>query len=293
MSKAVTQLAQSMLNGAGNFRLREDGRLGPKTLQAYQAVSDETRTLIDESTARWEGKRFSDVVNEAGALASPVRQASVQSRSLPKAAGSPRTTRSNAGVSRKPVATALSKVAVPPRMSGSRLERHLRNLLDEMGYSADGIRGIISQIRQESSMGTDLREKMHLTRASAVAAKIAAFRSMSDAEFAKLKTRDQYFEAAYGAHTAIGSRKGGLGNTEPGDGAKYYGRGIIQETGRWNYQRISRLSGLDFINYPDKLASDWEWIWRGLMASIEARFGHRRKTLTAAQVRANVNPGLV
>lgn len=289
MSKAAVQIAQSMLNAAGNTVLREDGRIGERTLRAYDSVSDDIRVLIDESTMRWEKVKFSDLVNSYrlnadGVRATPVKTRTVRAVQLgPRALATP--------VIKREVAPPVT--AVPPRMSGARLERHLRSTLESMGYSADGIRGIISQIQLESSMGAILREMMHRTRAQAVRAKIAAFRLISDAEFAKLKTREQYFEAAYGAHTKKGSGKGGLGNTKPGDGGKYYGRGIIQETGRWNYQRISDLSGLDFINHPDKLASDWEWTWRGLMASIEARFGSRRKSLTTAQVRANVNPGLV
>jgi putative chitinase len=44
-----------------------------------------------------------------------------------------------------------------------------------------------------------------------------------------------------------------LGNTQPGDGVKYKGRGIIQITGRANYTSLSQDLGADFVNNPTLL----------------------------------------
>lgn len=44
-----------------------------------------------------------------------------------------------------------------------------------------------------------------------------------------------------------------LGNTEPGDGFKFRGRGIFMVTGRDNYRRYGDRLGLDLIDHPELL----------------------------------------
>lgn len=58
---------------------------------------------------------------------------------------------------------------------------------------------------------------------------------------------NSYFNK-YEPGTPIGKT---LGNTEPGDGAKYKGRGYVMITGRSNYQRATDELKHDFINHPE------------------------------------------
>lgn len=58
-----------------------------------------------------------------------------------------------------------------------------------------------------------------------------------------------------------------LGNTEVGDGVKFKGRGLIQVTGKINYQKISKIYHVDFVSNPELLSTpEWAvkssfWFW--------------------------------
>lgn len=64
----------------------------------------------------------------------------------------------------------------------------------------------------------------------------------------------------------------GLGNTEPGDGRRFCGRGLIQVTGRSNYSRCGLALGLDLLARPElledplnaALSAGWFWKANGL-----------------------------
>lgn len=45
--------------------------------------------------------------------------------------------------------------------------------------------------------------------------------------------------------------RGGLGNCQPGDGARFCGRGFIQLTGRANYAKYGERIGVDLLADPD------------------------------------------
>ena len=65
-----------------------------------------------------------------------------------------------------------------------------------------------------------------------------------------------------------------LGNTQKGDGVRFKGRGLIQITGRANYQAYAAFCGFDVVSNPELLerplgavrSSMWFWQKHGLNA---------------------------
>jgi len=56
-------------------------------------------------------------------------------------------------------------------------------------------------------------------------------------------------ERVYGLGNPRKARE--LGNTQPGDGFRYRGNGVLQTTGRGNHHRMGTLCGVDFEENPD------------------------------------------
>ena len=71
---------------------------------------------------------------------------------------------------------------------------------------------------------------------------VTATRGVSEAELTAAKsTKTSFFELVYGNNNAKGRE---LGNQFDGDGGAFIGRGIIQLTGRANYERYGKAAGL-------------------------------------------------
>jgi Chitinase class I len=104
-----------------------------------------------------------------------------------------------------------------------------------------------------------------------------------------------YFTANYEDNRQIAAQ---LGNTQPGDGARYCGRGYIQITGRANYRNYGKALGIPLEDNPD-LALDPDVAARIMAAYFAGRgIPDRANTAFASAgqdwqpVRRAVNGGL-
>lgn len=83
-----------------------------------------------------------------------------------------------------------------------------------------------------------------------------------------------------------------LGNTKPGDGAKFKGRGYIQLTGKYNYKRAGEALGLDLVNKPELVekpeiaAKVAVWFWKERVRDKVSDFKDTKS------VTKPINPGL-
>jgi predicted chitinase len=77
-------------------------------------------------------------------------------------------------------------------------------------------------------------------------------------------TREEWFEFIYSNTNKIGK---GLGNTAAGDGGKYYGRGLIQLTGKTNYTwfaasvEITPEEAAEYTQTFEGAAQSACWFW--------------------------------
>jgi putative chitinase len=72
-------------------------------------------------------------------------------------------------------------------------------------------------------------------------------------DFSKLEEigSNNKFELKYGPNSRIGKK---LGNDTKGDGAKFKGRGFLQLTGKYNYEKIGKILNLDLVSNPNMIS---------------------------------------
>lgn len=91
---------------------------------------------------------------------------------------------------------------------------------------------------------------MALMGLATIRAETEGFQPISEGR-SRFNTRNSPFDL-YDPGTPVAQK---LGNTQPGDGARFKGRGYIQLTGRFNYTRVGQQIGVDLVAAPE-MAND-------------------------------------
>lgn len=128
----------------------------------------------------------------------------------------------------------------------------LRKIMPQAGSKADLFAGPLSDSMMEFDINTKARQ--------------AAFIAQIGHESGQLR-----YVRELASGSAYEGRKD-LGNTMPGDGVKYKGRGLIQITGKANYVALMMALGIDCLEHPELLeepvnasrSAAWFWKDRGL-----------------------------
>lgn len=138
--------------------------------------------------------------------------------------------------------------------------------IDAIGKTADAVfaaNGIdtplraahfMAQISHECSNGTIVRENMNYSAERMLqifgVGKHSARVTPAEAQALAHKPQ-QIAERVYGLGNPTKARE--LGNTQPGDGYRFRGNGMLQLTGRGSHARIGALTGFDIEGHPEML----------------------------------------
>lgn len=151
------------------------------------------------------------------------------------------------------------------------------------GIKGDSLINFLTTVKHESNF--EPRAENHRYTPERARQMFKGFASWSDAAIRELVAQgpEAFFEQTYGPLGISRRTARQLGNTTPGDGGKYYGRGIFMLTGRWLYAEAGAALGADLIGHPELLLTDLDlscrsavWYWkrfvqaRGADRSIEA-----------------------
>ena len=163
----------------------------------------------------------------------------------------------------------------------------VRNAMKKQGFNNENyINATLGNVMKESG-GKVISENLNYRTTSNDRIKSifkSATAGKSDAEISAAKQNPQTFaEFVYGASTERGKA---MGNTAPGDGWKYRGRGFIQLTGKNNYAAASKaiykdnrlVENPDLVNNPEIAAEVTAWYMKTNTARMEKKTGINAET---------------
>ena len=163
----------------------------------------------------------------------------------------------------------------------------VRNAMKKQGFNNENyINATLGNVMKESG-GKVISENLNYRTTSNDRIKSifkSATAGKSDEEISAAKQNPQTFaEFVYGASTERGKA---MGNTTPGDGWKYRGRGFIQLTGKNNYAAASKaiykdnrlVENPDLVNNPEIAAEVTAWYMKTNTARMEKKTGINAET---------------
>lgn len=168
----------------------------------------------------------------------------------------------------------LDQLCASTKATPANAEKYLGPLNDAMGlFEIDEpivVAAFLSQVGVESGGLTAVVENLNY-KVSALTA-LFGTRRISEADAAAYGRNDTTGQKANQemlANILYGGEWGAknLGNTEPGDGWKFRGRGLKQLTGRANYKACGNSLGINLLDDPDQLAQPTAaalsaaWFW--------------------------------
>ena len=137
-------------------------------------------------------------------------------------------------------------------VSGARSDRYLRDLnamLPKYGINTPlRVAHFLAQVLHESGMLRHTTENMNYSA--------KGLRKIFSKYFTRAQARSYARKPESIGNRAYANRNGN-GSETSGDGHRYRGRGLIQLTGKDNYQKFSDWHGVDVVHDPNSVASNY------------------------------------
>ncbi len=176
----------------------------------------------------------------------------------------------------------IAKDAVPKQLvTGSPHEKFLTSAAVAAGIKGEELAQFLGQTAHESNNFKDLVELGG-----------SNYFKKYEPVFKKDKKKKFVMDPKTGKPKNFNPKATRLGNTMPGDGEKYKGRGYIQLTGKYNYEQASKALGLDLVKNPQLVekpevaAKVAVWFWQNRVQSKVSDFGDTKASTKP------INPGL-
>ena len=171
----------------------------------------------------------------------------------------------------------------PQSKSIARYCEALHQAMQECGIdTAARARAFLAQIGHESAQLNCIEENLNYSA--------QALRKVFPKYFRTPQEAGSYAHHPERIANRVYAGRMGNGSEESGDGWKFRGRGLIQITGRDNYESMSALMEKDLTIWPDALLMPLDALWwkaNGLNALADKLATDERKTFEAITKRVN------